>query len=233
MKSSLSQVKKLNVQEQIYQQLRENIFSQQWLPGDKIPSENELSQIFNASRVSIRGAIQKLIAQGFLESKQGEGTFVRTLTIEHAFGSLMTLISLSKRNILQVLQYRKMIEVGIAEMIIDNCTEKDIVYLRNNLEEMVSSKNNYDHAADMDLQFHLYLSKMSGNDLVVHINSIIFEIYQSVMHEVKQKVGAEAGDFYHKRIIESIEQKNRIELRKNIEEHLDWTIKKIKEAEII
>ncbi|MGD1832623.1 MAG: FadR/GntR family transcriptional regulator, partial [Sphaerochaetaceae bacterium] len=100
--------------------MRENIFSQQWLPGDKIPSENELSQIFNASRVSIRGAIQKLIAQGFLESKQGEGTFVRTLTIEHAFGSLMTLISLSKRNILQVLQYRKMIEVGIAEMIIDN-----------------------------------------------------------------------------------------------------------------
>ena len=229
--SGLSQVKRINVQEQVYIQLRDNIYNQRWLSGDKIPSENELSSVFGASRVTIRGAIQKLIAQGFLESRQGEGTYVCKLTINDALNTLISLISLSKRNILQVIEYRKMIEMGIVDLLIENCTPDDIDYLEKNVYEMESFKDDLKKAADLDLQFHLHLSKMSKNDLVIRINTIIVDIYQSVMREVKVKVGADAGVFFHKAILESLKQKDKEPLRKNIEEHLNWTIQKIKDLE--
>lgn len=224
-------MKKTNIQEQVYLQLRDNIYSQTWLPGDKIPSENELANIFNVSRVSIRGALQKLIAQGFLDSRQGEGTFVCELTMNTVIDTLVPFITLSQRNILQVLEYRKMIELGITNLIIENRTDSDIKYLGKNVKLMKQVKDDYIKAADLDLQFHLYLSKMSKNDLVIRINSIIFDIYKSVMHEVKAKVGMEAGDVFHQAIVESLKNGNRRAFKKSVQEHLDWTIQQIRKLE--
>lgn len=46
--------------------------------GGKIPSENELAQQFGVSRVTVRNALQKLSALELLETRFGEGSFVRS-----------------------------------------------------------------------------------------------------------------------------------------------------------
>lgn len=61
---------------QIKQAIKSWIVNKECLPGEKIPSENELANKFNASRLTIRQAISQLIHEGFLISKRGEGTFV-------------------------------------------------------------------------------------------------------------------------------------------------------------
>ncbi len=48
-------------------------------PGDRIPSENELSSVFNISRMTVRQAIQELLREGFINIKRGEGTFVNSV----------------------------------------------------------------------------------------------------------------------------------------------------------
>ncbi|WP_298002238.1 substrate-binding domain-containing protein [Oceanispirochaeta sp.] len=45
-------------------------------PGDKIPSESEITERFGVSRGSVRQSIQILVTEGILESRQGIGTFV-------------------------------------------------------------------------------------------------------------------------------------------------------------
>ena len=61
---------------QVKQTIRNWILSKEFNPGDKIPSENELADKFNVSRLTVRQAISQLMQEGFLFTKKGEGTFV-------------------------------------------------------------------------------------------------------------------------------------------------------------
>ena len=56
--------------------LHASIKSGELRPGDKLPSENELSLAHNASRITIRLALKELQTQGLIYSWQGKGTFV-------------------------------------------------------------------------------------------------------------------------------------------------------------
>ena len=70
----------------LYYQLKEiflaKIENEELKEGDMIPSENELQQIFDVSRATVRNAIQLLVNEGFMEKKKGKGTFVKRRKIE-------------------------------------------------------------------------------------------------------------------------------------------------------
>lgn len=61
---------------QIKQTIKNWIINREYLPGEKIPSENELADQFHVSRLTLRQALSHLIQEGFLVSRRGEGTFV-------------------------------------------------------------------------------------------------------------------------------------------------------------
>jgi len=63
---------------QIKQALRKKIMTRQFEPGEKIPSENELTVEFGVNRLTVRHAISQLVQEGFLHSKRGMGTFITT-----------------------------------------------------------------------------------------------------------------------------------------------------------
>lgn len=61
---------------QIVEDIKSNIVLGNYHKGEKIPSEFELSSMFSVSRVTVRRAIEELVKEGYLESRQGKGTFV-------------------------------------------------------------------------------------------------------------------------------------------------------------
>lgn len=69
-----------NTQQPLYQQLivkiRDKIRSGEYKPGDKIPTEKDLSDIYEVSRITVRRTIEELCNQGYLSKCQGKGTFV-------------------------------------------------------------------------------------------------------------------------------------------------------------
>ncbi|MED4267846.1 GntR family transcriptional regulator [Priestia megaterium] len=67
---------------QLKESLRSSIVSGNLKSGDKIPTELELSEKYNISRVTVRKAIIELVEEGYLIKKQGKGTFVNTRKIE-------------------------------------------------------------------------------------------------------------------------------------------------------
>ncbi|MCJ7495312.1 MAG: GntR family transcriptional regulator, partial [Deltaproteobacteria bacterium] len=62
---------------QIKQTIKGWLINKEFIPGEKIPSENELAKRFKVSRLTVRRAIAQLIQEGFLFSKRGKGTFVK------------------------------------------------------------------------------------------------------------------------------------------------------------
>ena len=63
----------------------QNMF--QYKPGDKIPSEPQLVNTYNISRVTVRNAIQQLVNDGVLIKKHGKGTFVKSAVYTEGFFS--------------------------------------------------------------------------------------------------------------------------------------------------
>ncbi|MBL4899155.1 MAG: histidine utilization repressor [Colwellia sp.] len=76
--NDLSKNKKLAKYLIIKQHIYQKIESGQWPQHHKVPSENELTQQFNVSRMTARRALQELTGQGVLVRSQGSGTFVAT-----------------------------------------------------------------------------------------------------------------------------------------------------------
>jgi len=79
----LAGVKKLIIKRvgiPIYLQVKNNIVEKiktgQYAPGDKLPTERELSQQLGISRNTVSAAYKELMMEGVLEARQGRGTFV-------------------------------------------------------------------------------------------------------------------------------------------------------------
>lgn len=68
---------------QVKHSIIENIKSQSWKPGEKIPSENQLMQQHQVSRSTIRQAISQLAQEGILETKRGKSTTVKKKPTDH------------------------------------------------------------------------------------------------------------------------------------------------------
>ncbi len=66
----------LPVYYQIKNKIQEWIVSKEYLPGERLPSENELARIFEVSRLTVRQAIALLDQEKLVFRRRGEGTFV-------------------------------------------------------------------------------------------------------------------------------------------------------------
>ena len=61
-------------------QLREEIRTQEWKAGRRLPTEAELSERFSVSRQTVRRALQLLAEEGVVQSRQGSGTYATGVT---------------------------------------------------------------------------------------------------------------------------------------------------------
>lgn len=65
----------------VYQQITNDIILRitqgEWVIGDKLPSENDLSDEYDASRVTVRQALAKLEADGLIDKQRGRGAFLK------------------------------------------------------------------------------------------------------------------------------------------------------------
>ncbi|KHE67881.1 GntR family transcriptional regulator [Halobacillus sp. BBL2006] len=94
----------------IAQQIKDEIEEGNWMEGEAIPTENHLSEQYNASRVTIRQAIKVLVEDGLLEKIQGSGTYVKEQKIEHNIFELLSFTEemrkLNKEPVNHILDFR-------------------------------------------------------------------------------------------------------------------------------
>src|SRR6056297_214588 len=81
-------VESTNLYKSIAERIKKAIFKDHLKPGDKLPSEKELSSYFNVSKTSLREALRTLEAEGLIEIRKGVsgGAFVRAVDCQIACG---------------------------------------------------------------------------------------------------------------------------------------------------
>ncbi|WHH61296.1 FadR/GntR family transcriptional regulator [Petroclostridium sp. X23] len=210
-----------NVVDEVYAQMRELILSGEWPPNSKIPSENELSRAFDVSRNTIRNAIQKLKTMGVLITKQGEGSFVCGSTAENIAESFIPVICLNKKEIIEILEFRKIIEIESVGLAAIKGNEQDINTIKQYLNMMSNALQDYRQYSIADYQFHLSIAKASQNSILYSVMIKLEELIYSHLEEMNKDLGPAMSIENHKKIFNAIKDREpelaRLLLKENIE----------------
>ena len=224
----LKPIKKESVRGQVFLQLREQILRRTWPPGSKLPSENDLSRTMGVSRVSIREGIQHLVSLGILETRHGEGTYVRELSGQIHFNALIPLLVLDDIDLLQVLEYRQIIEKGTAALAAERATDQDLAEMEAVYEQMVQVRDDVTEFSRADLEFHLVLAKATGNPIIIKVNNVLRSILEISMENIVSTLGMQDGLHFHRLIIDAIRARDPRAAESIMQEHVDGTIVRLR-----
>lgn len=122
--------------EQIFHILKNNIATGMWQPGDKIASENELANQFGVSRMTARNALQRLSAIGLVESRVGEGSFVKEFHLSSYVGEIADLLE-SDKSLHDIREFRRFFEASCLQIACIKRTDSDIEKLKMAYQRMI------------------------------------------------------------------------------------------------
>ncbi len=225
--AGFKRVKRESVSTLVFNQLIARIVEGLWAKGDRLPSETELTETFGVSRVSIREALQKLVTLGLLETRHGEGTFVCGPTSGTYLNNLLPDLILDNTDIMDVLEYRQIMEKGVAPLVVNKADKAAIRELEFHYDEMVRFKDNRIEFAHADLDFHLAMAKATGNSVIYKVNRIIKDILTASMEKIVDVLGTEDGLFYHRKILDAVISRDAEAAQKLMAEHLERTVHRI------
>ena len=175
--------KKTKLSEQTADRLYEMIADERrYLPGSKLPNENELSEALQVSRTTLREAISFLVAQGVLEIQRGKGTFVAA-QLPTAGLDLTALAGMRPRGRARDLfEMRLIFEPATAALACQRATDEELEQIRKKAEKVELEARIGGDWPLADQEFHLAIMRASHNEymrrLYPIINGAVNEILQ-------------------------------------------------------
>lgn len=219
---------KQNITQQVIEYLKTNIKNGNWNVGEKIPSENKLTEMLGVSRASVRVAIQQFIAIGILDSIHGKGTFLKSNDLS-AFGNGLNKINrYDSFDLSKVLEFRIIVETESCLLAAQNATKENIENLNIYLNKMKESVGKSEEFVKYDMMFHEEISRATANPL---LEKCLKEFFQQKVKNHKQLneiFGYQDGIFYHTVILKAIEAGNGTNAKKLMHDHLQKAIDELK-----
>ena len=219
----IERVKRITIVDQVYEQLKERILRREWTSGEKLPSENELSESFGVSRITIRQAIQKMATLGIVETKLGDGTYVCPYAPGMIMNNIIPIAFLGENSLLEVLEFRKVIEAPTAELATQKVTDQDIRALENIYERMLFMRDCKSAFFQADFDFHLEIANITNNSLIINTYTILQNVLKVAMEQTVNVRGHEHGIYYHQLIIDAMKSRDSQSCRKVMEDHINDT----------
>ncbi len=229
---------KVTVVEAIIEQIVSKIRDGELKEGTKLPSERQLIDMLNVSRSSVREALQGLAAMGLVETRSGEGTFIKQKRASFdLYGSNLEELNeaLQKEMRHSLREARLILELGIVRFAAENINEESKQIVNNawlvlaDFEVMAIEDPTHMNWQIHD-QFHLSLAEASGNPFLIHLLKTLFESIPVSLrdrnllfgsNEITQRVFM-ANHFIHEKLCKAVIQGDVASAQKWVQYHSDY-----------
>nr|WP_218935455.1 FadR/GntR family transcriptional regulator [Actinomadura citrea] len=174
--------------DQVIDQLRGEITGGGWPVGAKIPPEPVLSETLGVGRNTVREAVRALTHAGLLESRQGDGTYVRATS--ELSGAVRR--RLETAELVEILEVRRGFEVEAARLAATRRTDADIAAIAVALARRDAAWAAGEHSAfvEADLEFHTAVVEATHN-------RVLTDLYRDFSAALRASIGAAGSLLEH------------------------------------
>lgn len=205
------------------------IINGEYGPGTMLPPEGELGERYGASRLTVREAVKVLRAQNVVRIHHGRGTYVNPPDRWTAIEPLLRAEAAAPGGAMvseRLLEARRLIEVGAAELAAVRSTGAQLAELALLLDAMREAERAHDTDAfvDADLSFHDTVVRATGNAFV----PLLFEPFGRLLVDSRREtsavpeIRAHAID-HHARILDALTARDPDAARRAMDAHLTQT----------
>jgi GntR family transcriptional repressor for pyruvate dehydrogenase complex len=162
-------IQQLRAHEYVAEQIRRHIALRLVRPGESLPSERDLATMFGVGRPTIQHALRLLEADRLVEARRGRrgGTFVsKPAEDSGAMDELLSRILRQRKELEEVLVYRRLIEPEVAREAAATRRRADLRAISSAIESMASATTDPDYM-HYDTAFHLAVARATRNRFVV------------------------------------------------------------------
>jgi len=219
----------------IARQIENIIIDGSLAPGQKIPSERQLSTKLKVSRSAVREALRELAGKGLVRTQQGRGSFVAEIICpQQTDNPFMQLYFEHGRTLYDLYEVRAQLEGQAAELAALRATSKDIVYITKTYYAIDSSSSS--SAAHRDQAFHQAIVEASHNPVLMHL---LASLQQLVLHSVQASVinlnplqkYKNQIDKHHRQIFLAITNRQPTKAKKAAQAHVTFVSASLREME--
>ena len=220
-------IKPKKVSSQIAEQIRSSILAGDFSPGDKLPPERELAEMFGVSRPSVREALNVLASSGLVMSYQGGGTVVMSLVETSSGNPLSELIRVEQERALDVIEVRKGLESWTAFYAAERALPEDLRRMEEIVSAMKRNLEGLSPSEDLDANLHIVIARATHNIVWLHLMQSLFDAMKEFQQGVWRAVYLTGEDHHllydhHRIIVEAIKARNAEAARDAMLTHLTF-----------
>ena len=215
---------RVSLSDAIIEKLEEMITTMK--PGDRLPTEMELSEMFSVGRSTIRESMKVLTAKKMVV-RRNEGTFVADAVNGCLVDPLSMIINMTDCNINSLLEVREILELSAIEMAAQRATQSDVSELERANWLMLEPGLDAGEKQRRDMEFHAAIAKITGNTVIVELLNAVRTV---IAQKLENKDGIvlhtfPAGREYHQEMIAAIASQDSARARQIMQKYFESVYK--------
>ncbi len=198
-------------------------------PGERLPSERELSDRLGVSRPSLREAIAELQDKGLLSTRAGAGIYVADVLGSAFSDALIRLFADHDEAVFDYVSFRRDMEGLAAERAARFASDTDLKVIQTIFDKMEAAHQKRDPTdeARLDADFHLSIIEASNNVIMLHMMRSMYQLLQQgVFYNrqtmFKQRTTRDTLLDQHRAINDALQQRDGPAARAAVEAHLAY-----------
>lgn len=219
------QLKSTSLVDQVEECLLSHFKSSDLQIGDPIPNELTLAEELGVARSVLRECLSRLKMMGMIHSRPRKGMILSEPSILGGMKRVIDPRFLSEHTVLDLLEFRISLEIGISSSIMDKITDEDIEDLRQIVERgKVMEYNEY--AVSSEYSFHSRLYQITSNQTISEFQNIIHPILTYIKEQfcdelsrINRMLQLEGKTVSHADLLECLEKRDRIGYMSAIDRH--------------
>lgn len=206
---------------QIVERIRLWIIKGYLKEGDTLPSERDLAQMFDVSRMPVSQALKILEFLGVVQYVRGKGVCVKKINIHHILNNIGFLVLDPQKGLNDLFEVRMAIEFQAARLAAQRRNQEDLDTMEDALLEMERNIIMKKEVKDASMRFHSAIITASGNDVLIKVNDFLMELLRYSAGEVLKEVSRQdVALTSHKQIFQAIKEQNSDLASSLMQEHL-------------